>query len=99
MPLNASETLQSDNSSQRSSPHVARDSLEIMNRCTNDSGVPILDGSSPPVNTIIFENKNFKSNPNDFVKNYVKRPDKGKFVKSNEQLKKQVNNFFFFFFS
>lgn len=73
---NTSEPLQSENSSQRSSPHIPRDAVDKA----------LLDGSSPPVNTIIFENTNFKSTPNDVVlKNQFnshmkpQRSEKGKF--------------------
>lgn len=54
-----SETHQSENPSQRNSPHISRDTIDKA----------LLDGSSPPVNTIIFENTNFKSTPNDIMKN------------------------------
>lgn len=74
MVVNSAEPGQSENSSQRSSPHIPRDAVDKA----------LLDGSSPPVNTIIFENTNFKSTPNDVVlknqfNNHIKqqRPDKG----------------------
>lgn len=78
MVVNSSEPMQSENSSQRSSPHIPRDAVDKA----------LLDGSSPPVNTIIFENTNFKSTPNDVVlKNQFnsqamkqQRCDKGTFV-------------------
>lgn len=91
MPINASEALQSDNSSQRSSPHVPREAVDKA----------LLDGSSPPMNTIIFENTNFKSSPNDLVmktqfNNHIKQQ---RLEKGEHQKRCLLTSFCGFFFN
>lgn len=67
---------QSGTSSQRSSPNTDNKSLKLQDKS-------VLDGSTPPVNTIIFENTNYKSPGdlkakfNNHVKNSTQQQQRG----------------------